>query len=395
MIDTVVLLIDVEDPRTQSIIDPKTFGHWSPNFNTVVRSGFQRSMLKSVYVDTRKKANRTYWPRLTVIKQHVFGGFICQMYVEFSVPKLLFGNNFDELQESDFPKVCYKLRACLKKMGVTLSYDQVWNAKVQTIHFGKNIVLIDGSIPTTMISCMKKLNVTAKKQVVEKEYKNGGEAFYIGTNNHQLCVYDKRKELERAKLTEKGNSESDNWCQIDILNRLKITEPFQVIRLESRSRGADTIQSTLEHAGVKMKKDDQIFANLFKSEIAKAVLEWELAELTGKTPSILLADKSIEDYVDDLARLNPKAKADKILKTVALSELRKTCGLTTARKILRADNTQWNKLIKDIDGLNHKPPPYDKLAEVRRQIADFKPVKLKDYCLKNVIIKGENHGKKK
>lgn len=53
-----------------------------------------------------------YLPRLTLYKNvgKGKGGFITNLHIEFSAPKLLYGNNFDELAETDFEVVLKILR---------------------------------------------------------------------------------------------------------------------------------------------------------------------------------------------------------------------------------------------------------------------------------------------
>ena len=67
--------------------------------------------------------------------------------IEFSAPKMLFGNNFDELTDSDFPNLLTKLKRTLKEMGVFILEDHLTSAPVSAIHFSKNIPLTDYTIP--------------------------------------------------------------------------------------------------------------------------------------------------------------------------------------------------------------------------------------------------------
>lgn len=54
-----------------------------------------------------------YLPRLTLIKAIRNGGFSILLKIEFSIPKLLYCNNFDEVEESDFGEICWKLQEVL------------------------------------------------------------------------------------------------------------------------------------------------------------------------------------------------------------------------------------------------------------------------------------------
>jgi hypothetical protein len=67
--------------------------------------------------------------------------------VELSLPKLLFGNNFQELRYKDFSLITKKLVEKLECMGVEIDENVLAHAHVSAIHYAKNIVLKDGSTP--------------------------------------------------------------------------------------------------------------------------------------------------------------------------------------------------------------------------------------------------------
>ena len=394
MIDTVVLVFDLGDFRKQTFIKRDSFGQWTPNLGGLLSSRYQKGKLRSTLrPSSSDKRKGLYRPRLTVIKQCVAGGFMTRLYVELSAPKLLFGNNFSELEESDFDRLCNCIRYRLLPMGVDIPLYAIQNARVWTIHFGKNIVFTDGTIPATILSHLKKNNISSRQRTLERDYKNGGEALYVSTKNHQFCLYDKRKELENARLTEVGNSEKDNWYQVDLFKKRKVVEPFQVLRLEARFITPEEIQNKLEKAGVEVSRHPT-FKELFRVEISRKVLKWEIAELERTTPEPLTFGGDFEDFVDSLKRQNPKATPTLVAKACMLQQLRMSCGLSTARKLLRMDSTNWSRLLRDFWTLKYKPPPNDKMAKVRCQIAEFKPVKLDDYA-KKCYNKRRSYGKKK
>src|SRR3989339_686244 len=63
--------------------------------------------------------NGIYKPRLTLTNRfNHTGRWEPSLKVELSLPKLLFGNNFDELQDCDFEPITNKLQQRLKEMGV-------------------------------------------------------------------------------------------------------------------------------------------------------------------------------------------------------------------------------------------------------------------------------------
>ena len=57
-----------------------------------------------------------YKPRLTLIRRWDGTKGIITLKIEFSIPKLLFGNNFDELSDNDFSDTIKRLRERLLDM---------------------------------------------------------------------------------------------------------------------------------------------------------------------------------------------------------------------------------------------------------------------------------------
>jgi hypothetical protein len=77
--------------------------------------------------------------------------------IELSLPKLLYGNNFDELQYKDFKPLMHKLATTLESLGVIVCTDTLAQAPICAIHYSKNIELKDGSIPFSYINKIKEL----------------------------------------------------------------------------------------------------------------------------------------------------------------------------------------------------------------------------------------------
>jgi hypothetical protein len=60
-----------------------------------------------------------------------------------SAPKLLLGNNFDELTDDDFRRLCKKLVNVLAEMSVKVTARTLAKVNVSAIHYSKNITLTD------------------------------------------------------------------------------------------------------------------------------------------------------------------------------------------------------------------------------------------------------------
>ena len=60
--------------------------------------------------------------------------------IQFSIPKLLYKNNFQEVSEYDFENILDKLELKLRLHSFNISRERLINAKVVAIHFSKKDV---------------------------------------------------------------------------------------------------------------------------------------------------------------------------------------------------------------------------------------------------------------
>ena len=123
MLDTIVLQIPID---YSSIVNHDRFNPTTKGINDDPRK-FVRYVNNPIKEDKEKWG---YMPRLTMIKR----GSRIYLKVEFSAPKLLFGNNLDELEENDFNKVVGELQSKILKMGVRLWRHQIEEAVVIVFH---------------------------------------------------------------------------------------------------------------------------------------------------------------------------------------------------------------------------------------------------------------------
>src|SRR3990167_5853860 len=118
MIDTIVLVLK------QNMFTIADHNKFSPSTEGLFNSAYYRLGGRSNMVCKQNPTPNElkagiYKPRLTITKRiNKLRNFEIMLKIEFSVPKLLFGNNFDELEDSDFGKVVGILQTKLKEMGV-------------------------------------------------------------------------------------------------------------------------------------------------------------------------------------------------------------------------------------------------------------------------------------
>ena len=143
MIDTIILRIKESDFQITN------YEAFTPNCLGFFRAPYTpfngQTNLKAIQNPTKLDGQQqNYKPRLTVIKRiGRKGGFDIELRIEFSVPKLIYGNNFQEVEERDFELILLKLQTKLREMWVTVSIENLRKANVATIHYSKNFCFTD------------------------------------------------------------------------------------------------------------------------------------------------------------------------------------------------------------------------------------------------------------
>src|SRR3989338_10344714 len=267
MIDTIVLTLK---GGMFTILDRDKF---TPSANSLYdyAGGFGgRSFMKCTQNPTVSELKRgIYKPRLTLTKRvNRQGGIDIPLKIEFSAPKMLFGNNFDELTDKDFPSLATKLNTTLKQMGVFVLENNLINAPYSAIHFSKNIPLTDYTTSYTYMKQFTKLNINKKLDTNQSDYRNEGHCFKYRANSFEIVFYDKVKDLQQAKVSEKRAIEKDNALQLNLFEQNTMRKPFEVLRMEVRLGKRQKLKQILSTVGLSC---EPTFKNLFSQEVAQKV----------------------------------------------------------------------------------------------------------------------------
>ena len=234
MLDTVALTLD---SRQFEILQPERF---SPSAKGLLVAPYyplgSRGNFACLQNPTKTdlKAGR-YLPRLTLSKRKISAGFALTLRIEFSAPKLIFGNNFDELNSCDFYKVALALQERLGQMGVRVAKDTLRQARVSAIHYSKNIAFTDYTTCSMVMSELDLIDLTARLDLTRTDYRNKGHAIRYHANSFEVMFYDKLRDLEKARYSEKRAIERNYGAQLEMLNgRNSSPKPLEVLRIEVR-----------------------------------------------------------------------------------------------------------------------------------------------------------------
>lgn len=273
MIDTIILTL--EHPQF-AIIQPDLF---SPSASVLFdNEGTPRVGVRSVCTQNgtkRQKQEGAYLPRLTISRRPCGSEISVMLKIEFSAPKLLLGNNFEELRDADFGALLTVLQGALLTMGVTVDIEVLELSRVSSIHFAKNIILTDGSRPAYYLDALQRTDVSKRLDVTKTQFRNEGHGFAIHANSFEIVFYDKLADLAQSRISEKRCFDKDNSGQLSVLNIRDAKIPFEVLRMEVRLAKRKKIRQVLSALNEFMELN---LRGLFSSQISQRILSnyWQV-----------------------------------------------------------------------------------------------------------------------
>jgi len=371
MIDTIALTIPKESfsISDHNKFNPSTSNLFNPNF---YRLG-SRSYFFCVQNPTKIEIETgNYKPRLTITKRMKNGKFIITLKIEFSIPKLLFGNNFEEVEETDYKAIILLLHDKLTDMGVSISYSNIDEAKVSAAHFSKNISLTDFTTPYHILKELSKIDLNQKTDINKTDYRNEGHCLKFHSNNFEIAFYDKLKDLAKAKISEKRAIEKENSIQFDLFRKNR--KPLEVIRMEVRLNNRTKLKRTLKEIDV---KNDLTLHSIFDKSLSQKILLYYYSMIEKSSSLLAFKPDNTSDFIAELKILNPKVKIRKLLQILGFKIVIEEMGVRDFREFLKIfDIDNWYRLKKEYSTLIFPTHKSDKLSIIKNALIDFQPIKL-------------------
>ena len=366
MIDTICLLI----PKDKMIY-LEGIASWELYSKTDQYAKFVRNPSK------REKVTGNYFPRLTGYKRRF--STEANVRLEFSVPKLLFLNNLDELEDKDFTKVIDALQDRLKTMGVVVTKALLQNASVSSVHFAKNIKLEDGYTANHLINEMNKVNLRKSFDFARSRYINDGQSLYAHTTSHQLVIYDKVADLGKDK--KRAIDKDQPLYQRSLFSELKKDEVLEIIRFEVRLSQKQKMNSVLEKLGY---TKNPSFKDVFSKEIAqKVVTDYWKKLIKERNLGLFSISLSLKDILRTMYLANKKLKPNRAIYLLGLFTLGKDeNGMRELRSIVskRSHQRTWYRIAKDMQEASElitKNKLRDWVTQIDKNLDEFKTYKHK------------------
>lgn len=331
-----------------------------------------------------------YKPRLTLTRKALKGGCSTALRIEFSAPKLLFGNNFDELKTNNFEEVLKVLHQKLEKMGVRVNLDILRQAKVIAIHYSKNIVLTDHTSCSMVLAMLARADVTARLDLGQTDYRNGGHAIRYHANSFEVIFYDKVKDLQQSKISDKRALERDNAIQVGLFNKIVLlSKQLQVLRMEVRLGKSAKIRALFGKLGI---NSGLFFETMFSEVLSKKILEYYWNEIRSAAPTFCSATQfKPEQVLGFLVRQHGKLKAAKLLQLLGATLMVSSVGVRGTMAFLNSSGGSRNlqRIKREIDNIDlNDVASYNALKVVDAALTGFVPVKLRDYEMPACVIGG-------
>lgn len=379
MLDTIAINLRHEE---YSILEPDRFSPSAAFLNNARYSG--KTIMRCFYNPTKKEKVQGYLPRLTIFKKP-FGDSASAVWmkVEFSAPKLIFGNNFEELKDQDFDRVITALFNALKRMGIRTTREALMSAKISAIHYSKNILLERTTPCFIVIQALEKLDMSSKLDLTQTDFRNGGQMAKYHASNYEIAIYDKVKDLEQAKkYGEKRGEEIDYECQHDLFTGYQLPEVMRLeIRLQSKK-----IKSLFTTLGI---KSNTVLKELFCGSFSRAVLLHYWGIITNGLYILNIDVKKSEKMIDNIRTHFPKKRVQSVLALMGFVQLCQDMGIRGARLMLRLNDGQYYRLKSDAKKLeqNTKSSQFLVLHQIRSQLKEFIPL-IKEDIVNDSLLKG-------
>jgi len=383
MIDTIVLML----PSDQFAIadhekfSPSTIGLFQAPYYKLGGRG-NCSCYQNPTAEELRRGN--YKPRLTVTKRIGKGGYSVVLRIEFSVPKLIFGNNFDEVDDSHFALVVDALLERLREMGIVIFRQAIVNAPVSAVHYSKNIPLVDHSTPYGILKEISKINLTQALDLNQTDFRNEGHCLKFHANSYELVLYDKMKDLQKAKISEKRAVERDNAIQLDLIDGLKPKKPFEVLRIEARLNKREAIKRFLKKAGITC---NMTFAALFNKAISRKVLMSFLEDIERGYALVAYKPKTPQDFIADFRMNQPKAKIRKMLQMYGLKIAIDEIGVREFREATKSyGKHHWPRLMRDLAACKFRTG-FSAIEPMIKALMKFESLKLNEFAKNKSLTK--------
>lgn len=377
MLDTIVLSI----PKGQyTIFDHDKF---QPSTEPLFNLNLPIPRNLAVFKQNPTKAdkdNGIYKPRLTITNRLTPKGWELPLRIEFSIPKMIYGDNINEVQETDYPQIADTLIKRLSEMGVKVFRFYLDKAPVSAVHFSKNFALSDYVSASLILKELEKINLNDKLDLSKTHFRNEGRAVYYYASNNHILFYDKLKDTNApAKRAIDKDRTLQQMSLFETYKKEKRRD--EIIRYEVRLNQRQRLKTALKQVGF---NEDPTFQAVFNESLAQRVLLDYWGKAIDENMHIFqLSATKTKNILQNILK-EPKIKLIYAMATLGTKYFTNEEGIKTLKSMIkhRYTNESWyrfNKIVKDIANQSFTTNfVTQELKKMKQELIDFKPFKFAD-----------------
>lgn len=327
---------------------------------------------------SENKKKGIYQPRLTYTERPVRGGKNYELAIELSLPKLMFNNNFSELDDADFEAVVKKLSDTIRvTYGIWLFTHQIRQASVRKIDYSKNIIFTDRTPVSNVLANIRTADVSKVYDIQNTDFRNGGHVYHIHSNSLDIAIYDKVADLKQERISPKRSREKDGYVQMNLLDELERQKTVTVARLEVRLNGLRKIRSELAKIGV---THGITFAEMYSSDTSQKILMRHWQNIFDHIPKGLLDSDTAEHLLINDKKANEDMKMTEALARVGYAYLRQDKDERYVRNLLEGlFNPSQYRRFKQKNREPPNPTQLKTLLHITNTLTAMTPVNIEDY----------------
>lgn len=370
MIDTIIISIP-KDKIVNVLYPNQTALGWHQQATGSSYSKFVRNPSK------KDLESGLYFPRLTGINRKIDGRIDAFVKIEFSVPKLIFLNNLDEVEEKDFNLIIETLKDRLLRMGISIPEKYLKYAPVTAVHYSKNILLTNGYTTQFVLTELNKIDVRKSFDLTKTRFMNDGESLCVYANSHSFVAYDKVADLN--KDSKRAIDKDQTKYQRSLFDQIDKKELYEVIRFEVRLSKKQKMNSLFKKFNF---PENPNFEQAFSVSISKAVVSFYWQTLISSN-SLFLFSFVIgpKDILKQIFIANPSLKPKQALYFANLVSMTKDGnGTRELRSILKkySDDRTWYRIkedIREVTVLLKKVRPRDWFDQIELGLREYQAFK--------------------
>ncbi len=264
--------------------------------------------------------------------------------VEFSAPKLLYGNSVLEVIEQDKDRVFTELKFALAKVNIIVEIESIAKSSLSAIHLCKNVFLPRNIKMREILNELNKIDINKVFDVTGKQFKNGGRVLSIYSGVIEHVFYDKISDSVRPKnkRSDKGHISPER----DFIEQHNLQDK-EIFRYEYRIKKTQTVKREVNIALERDPDKSILFKDIFTKDILKkmTVTAWrELIERPENQLALFHTTDKLTLFLHILGEAEKRGTNAHSMNTALISYgLACTVQDHGAKEVRRAISSIWSK----------------------------------------------------